>query len=154
MSRHIFSLAETQAGGRLSGAESKKLKLGIFSLTPEQQLAASRKGGITQGNIQGAKNRDSGQLDRIRELPQTKLAQSVAGKINGKATGLKYGPLVDMSRVRTKAGCKLGAARGGPLSRCKRWHENRGYFSLKCRVCQERLAATWGISLMDKEFRD
>jgi hypothetical protein len=141
--RHIFSLAETQAGGRLSGAKSKKkFKLGIFSLTPEQQLAASRKGGITQGNIQGAKNRDSGQLDRIRELPQTKLAQSVAGKINGKATGLKYGPLADMNAIKTPESLSLCQKNGGDKSRHVRHHSNRGRGYWKpewCVFCAEEI---------------
>jgi hypothetical protein len=152
--RHIFSLAETQAGGRLSGAKSKKLRLGLFSLTLEQRRDNSSRGGRTQGPIQGRQNVETGQLDRIRELPQTKLAQSVAGKINGKATGLKYGPLVDMDKVRTLEGCQKGQLIGGPKSRHVRWHVKRKLFNLACEYCLAAIERkeSWGVIVQEPGF--
>lgn len=141
------------AGGRKQGTISKVKKLGIFSLTPEQRHEASVAGGKTQGPITGRSNVLSGQLDRIRALPQTKAAQSAAGKIAGKVTGLKYGPLVNMDLVRTKEGCRKGQLLGGPKSRHVRWHVNRQKFNPVCEFCLAAIERkeNWGVPVSDHE---
>jgi len=73
-------------------------------------------------------------------LPQTKLAQSLVGKKTGAALGRKYGPLNEMSKICTTAGCKLGAKIGGPIGRHVFWHRRRLLFNPVCEQCQEAQA--------------
>ena len=139
MPRHVFSKEETQQGGKIQGVRSRDAKLGFFAITPgsPEDIENRRKGGVTQGNIQGNKNLESGELDRIRLLPQTKEAQSRAGKTIGTMYGKIYGPLADMDKVRTTAGCKLGQKRGGLASRHQRHHFNRKLFNPQCSMCRD-----------------
>jgi len=138
MSRHIFSPEETRAAGRISGRRSRENKTGMFSLSPEQRRQNSSLGGKIQGPITGAANVASGQLDRIRELPQTKAAQSAVGKRTGRALGLKYGPLSDMSRIKTPDSLKLGGQNS--TGRHVRHHVNRRLFNPLCSLCMEAKA--------------
>jgi hypothetical protein len=149
--RHQFSKAESRLGGKIAGTKTAELKVGIHGIPPKQHRENSARGGLTQGPIQGRRNVESGQLDRIRELPQTKQAQSLVGKRNGRALGLKYGPLVDMDKVRTTEGCRKGQIVGGPLSRHSRWHVNRNIFNFKCEYCLVEIERkeNWGIPVMD-----
>jgi hypothetical protein len=144
MSRHIFSLAETQAGGRLSGAESKKLKLGIFSLTLEQRRENSSLGGKVQGPLQGKLNVKTGQVfEALAAGEDARLAwaRSEVNRQRMRKIGRQRGATVDMSKIRTTEGCKLGAERGGPAGRHARWHRLRLLFNPFCWLCQVAKAA-------------
>lgn len=140
--RHKFSKEEQIVGGKISGTRSAELKIGIHAISPKQHRENSARGGRKQGPIQGRQNVATGQLDRIRNLPQTKAAQSAAGKITGKRMGLIQGPLNDMDKIRTVEGCKKGAVIGGPIGRHVRHHINRGRKFWKpewCVYCAEAI---------------
>jgi hypothetical protein len=149
--RHQFSKAESRLGGKIAGSRSAELKLGIHAISPEQRRENSSRGGLTQGPIQGRQNVESGQLDRIRELPRTKEAQSRVGRRTGRALGLKYGPLADMNAIKTPESLSLGQKNGGPKSRHVRWHVNRKIFNFKCEYCLAAIERkeNWGIPVMD-----
>jgi len=153
-----FTLEQSRAGGRAQGPISKTKGLGIFSIKPgsPEHIENCRKGGITQGNIQGKKNVESGELDRIRNLPQTKAAQSRVGKITGKIYGQIYGPLNDMSKIKTPESLRLGQIRGGLLSRHTRHHVNRKLFNPACPLCaasKERGESWWTAEYISTDKR-
>jgi hypothetical protein len=153
VARYVFKLEDTRRGGVAAGRITFKRKTGIHSLsiTPEQRRENSSRGGITQGNIQGKRNVDSGQMDRMRQLPQTKAAQSLVGKKFGRALGLKYGKLQDMSAIKTPESCKLGQANGGDKSRHVRWHTNREIKKFKCTLCLAEMQKKEGLEIVVQE---
>jgi hypothetical protein len=129
-------------GGRAAGKITFERKTGFHGMSPELRREAASRGGVTQGNIQGPKNRDSGQLDRIRNLPQTKAAQlewsrSDVNRAAMREIGLIQGPKTDFSRIRTTESCKLGAERGSGPGRHSRWHRKRLLFNPVCPQCKE-----------------
>ena len=68
--RYKFTKDDQVAGGKIQGVRSRDSKTGFFAITPgsPEDIENRRKGGITQGNIQGRKNVESGELDRIRSF--------------------------------------------------------------------------------------
>lgn len=133
MARYVFSEKDQVSGGRVAGAKSLAEGTGLFSMTPEQRHAASVAGGKTQGLITGRQMVESGQLERIRNLPQTKAAQSEVGKRTGRAVGLKYGPLVDFSKIKTPESLSLGGINSS--GRHVRHHVNKQRLNLACPLC-------------------
>ena len=138
--RYRFSHADSVSGGRTAGAKSFSAKTGLFGMTPELRREASSRGGVTQGNIQGPKNRDSGQLERIRiesEPARLRWARSdenreAARKMGLARTGISHFPTIEI--------CRLGQKRGGQKSRHVRHHLNRKLFNPLCPLCQEAKA--------------
>ncbi len=152
--RHQFSKNESSAGGKISGTRTAELKQGIHGISPEQRLENSIRGGRTQGPIQGQLNVLSGQIERMQELPQTKIGRSLAGKRTGRALGLKYGPLADMNAIKTPESLSQGQKNGGPKSRHVRWHINRGIRNFKCSYCLAEIEKEegWGIVVQEPGF--
>ena len=93
-----------------------------------------------------------GEMDRIRNLPQTKAAQHEVGRVNGAIQGRKMVQSGQLAYIRTlpqsKTGCRLGGHTQGRkntesghlatvqrIGRHIRWHINRGIFSSACVLC-------------------
>lgn len=155
MARYVFQKKDQIAGGRLSGEKTKRLGLGIHRITPgsPEHLENCRKGGLR--SVQGVLNVASGEWDRIRNSPaavegRLEWCRSEENKTRCSEMGRLQGPHVDWEKVRTTESCQLGQIRGGKLSRCQRWHKNRGYYSLDCEICLEELSKSWGIPIEDE----
>jgi hypothetical protein len=78
--------------GRINGRKNKENGTGFFA----PGMAA--KGGRLGGRISGRKNVESGHLARIRQLPQTKKAQSRNGQKNGRKA-VESGQLMRIARL-------------------------------------------------------
>jgi hypothetical protein len=123
MARYVFQKKDQIAGGRIQGVRNRDAKLGFFAQTPDSVEARL------------AYARSPEHRERVRLL------------------GKKFGPDADMDKVRTIAGCKKGAAVGGPIGRHVRWHVNRRVFNLACKFCLEAIARkeNWGIEVFEPE---
>ncbi len=151
--RYQFSQRDRRRGGIAAGRLTFIAKTGIHGIPAEQRRINSSRGGKTQGAIQGAVNAASGQIARARqagEVPRLLWARSAENRAAARAMGLRQGPKIDMQAIKTPASLKLGQARGGTLSRCVRWHRNRGYYSLNCEICLQELSTAWGILILDE----
>jgi hypothetical protein len=92
--------------GRKNAENGHMITISAIGRTPEHQIAAGRLGGRHAV--------ESGQLNSIRDLPQTKFAQSKVGRKNVESGHL--------DKVRTKAVC----SKGGTVVCCLRWNIRRG----------------------------
>ena len=158
--KYIFTKDDQVAGGKIQGVRSRDAKTGIHSIPPDspEHKENSWKGGITQGNIQGVKNRDSGQIEQMSALPQSVKARltwatSEENKEACRKMGSLQGIKVDWARVKTKQSCQKGAEIGGPRGRHVRWHVNRHVFNMSCDLCLEAIARkeNWGIEVFEPE---
>ena len=140
------------AGGKIQGARSRDAKTGIHGLSEAERLENCRKGGLVQGPIQGKKGVESGHLERIRNLPQTKIAQRRAGLAAVKRI-YDSGYRGDPTGIATTASRKKGAEIGGPIGRHVRWHVNRGIFNLACELCLVAIEKheSWGFVVQEPE---
>jgi hypothetical protein len=140
------------AGGKIQGARSRDAKTGIHGLSEAERLENCRKGGLVQGPIQGKKLVESGHLERIRNLPQTKIALRRVGLAAVKRI-YDSGYRGDPTGIATTESRKKGAEIGGPIGRHVRWHVNRGMFNLKCDHCLAALQRkeNWGIEIQEPE---
>jgi hypothetical protein len=147
-----FTKAAQIAGGKIQGARSRDAKTGIHGLSEAERLANCRKGGLVQGPIQGKKLVESGHLERIRNLPQTKIAQRRVGLAAVKRI-YDSGYRGDPTGIATKESRKKGAEIGGPRGRHVRWHVNRGIFNLACELCLAAIEKheSWGFAVQEPE---
>jgi hypothetical protein len=100
-------------GPRAGGRSNAKNKTGFCGRTPEKMSEDGRKAGLIQGPIRGRQIVESGEWDRIRNLPQTKEAQRKNGRTQGRKnfknkTGLFGRTLKQRTEDSRRGGLKSG----------------------------------------------
>jgi hypothetical protein len=87
---------------------------------------------------------------QLGEAGRLEWARSSENRAGAREMGKTFG-LKNMDAIRTKESCSKGQATGGQRSRCQRWHNNRGYYSLNCEICLDDLSKLWGFEVRDPE---
>jgi hypothetical protein len=123
-SGQIFALAHSGIGGRIGGPIGGRMVVESGQLERIRNLPQTK----AAQREAGRKNVESGHMERIRNLPQAKAAQREAGKKAGRIA-VESGHL---DRVRTKESC----SEGGRAANHNRWHANKGIEKVGCRYCE------------------
>jgi hypothetical protein len=112
-------------GGRVAGRKNKELGRGICGRTPEQRVAAGRRGGFISSRI--CKKKGIGIFGLTPEQRfEACHSSGVAAVVSGR--------LAEMRKRLTPD----SHSRSGRRRACLRWHVGRGIISPNCSVCTNR----------------